>query len=605
MAHTRNTFAYAAPLLIAAPLFIAATLAPAEARAQQLRFTKTAAGRVVATGNTLGLAKAADNGPGTNDSIGTFISLDPLSVDDTPAPLGALWPAGTTSSWSENGSAANLAVPADAEVLHAELIWGGSYAYFTDVSGDIDDPITLAVMGDSVSVTPLAGTALTISEDAGAFFANYYMRSADVTSFVQQHKSSTYSVSGVPATEDTAIQSLSAAGWTLIVAYRDGSERIRNLSIFVGGSFVNEDDVQDYTVSGFCAPPFGDVEGNIVVSTIEGDANLTGDELLIAESTASQFVNLSGPNNRIDNFFGSQINGADGLLDTSGTFGNANHDANNGTNVSGARQGWDITTVEVTSLDSQLFNNQTEAVIRTSTQGDSYVPVAVALEIDVKAPDFGDSTTTANTDLVQVADTFIVTATITNTGEAQATGLAFVLALDPALTLDSYTTDGSTGDIDGQPVTATGLGQGIEAGDLGVNETREVQLEVSVTGAPQNSTAFIFAPTWEHTFVTCDGDPPIDESFTPPSVTVPFQGENPQGAGGAGGAGVGGAMNGAGGSTNNGAGGAGANNGSGDDPVEEGSCGCTTVGHDPAGTLSVSAFMFAGLLLTRRRRRNR
>lgn len=600
MAHTRTSFAYAAPLVLAA------VLAPTNAEAQtQLRFTKTAAGRIVATGNTLGLAKATDNGPGTNDSIGTFISLDPLSVDDTPAPLGAMWPAGTTSSWSENGSAANLAIPPDATVLHAELIWGGSHYYATDLRGDIDDPVTLAVTGASISVTPIPGTALTIEEDAGAFFANYYMRSADVTAFVQQHKSSTYSVSGVPATEDTSIQSLNAAGWTLIVAYRDGSEKIRNLSIFVGGSFVNEDDVQDYTVSGFCAPPFGDVEGNIVVSTIEGDANLTGDELLIAESTAGVFENLSGPNNPIDNFFGSQINGQDGMLDTSGSFGNANHDAVNGTNVSGARQGWDLTTVEVSSLDNQLANNQTEAVIRTSTAGDSYVPVAVALEIDVKAPDFGDSTTTANTDLVQVADTFIVTATITNTGEAQATGLAFVLALDPALTLDSYTTDGSAGDIDGQPVTASGLGQGVEAGDLGVGETREVELEVTVTGAPMSSAAFVFAPTWEHTFVTCDGDPAIDESFTPPSVTVPFQGENPQGSGGMGGngAGAGGSDNGAGGSTDNGAGGGGANDGgAGDDPVEEGSCGCTTIGHDPAGTLSVTAFMFAGLLFARRRR---
>ena len=46
------------------------------ATAQQLRFTTTAPGGVVATGNTLGLSKDTNlNGPGTRDSIGTFLTL--------------------------------------------------------------------------------------------------------------------------------------------------------------------------------------------------------------------------------------------------------------------------------------------------------------------------------------------------------------------------------------------------------------------------------------------------------------------------------------------------------------------------------------------------
>ena len=51
-----------------------------------LRFETTQPGNVIATGNTLGLSKQAGlNGPGTQDAIGTFITLDTASVDDTPA----------------------------------------------------------------------------------------------------------------------------------------------------------------------------------------------------------------------------------------------------------------------------------------------------------------------------------------------------------------------------------------------------------------------------------------------------------------------------------------------------------------------------------------
>ena len=60
-----------------------------DAGAQQLRYSTTQPGGIVATGNTLGLAKGFnENGPGLQDSIGTFISLDPSSVDDNPLNAG-------------------------------------------------------------------------------------------------------------------------------------------------------------------------------------------------------------------------------------------------------------------------------------------------------------------------------------------------------------------------------------------------------------------------------------------------------------------------------------------------------------------------------------
>ena len=272
-----------------------AVLAPAAAQAQVLRFSTTAAGKIISTGNTLGLSKALnENGPGTKDSIGTFIALG-NSVDDIPFnPLNS-WPVGTTYDWTKNGSTAVLALPAEGTVLYAELIWGGSDKYSEDVTALLGTPVTLTAGNASITVPPDAATALTIAQTAMAGFAvNYYMRSADVTGFVKAAGGAVYSVSGVPATQTTTINSLNAAGWTLTVVVRDSAEPVRNLSVFVGGSFVDENSQQDYSINGFCTPPAGVVNGKVSVSTIEGDASLTGDQLLIAPTGNGPFVQLSG-----------------------------------------------------------------------------------------------------------------------------------------------------------------------------------------------------------------------------------------------------------------------------------------------------------------------
>ncbi len=209
-----------------------------------------------------------------------------------------------------------------------------------NVTALLNTPVTLKAGNATMAVTPDAATALNIAQTAMTGFAvNYYVRSANVTAFVKAAGGGTFSVSGVPATQTTTINSLNAAGWTLTVVVRDSAEPVRNLSVFVGGSFVDEKSQQDYSINGFCTPTSGAVNGTVSISAIEGDANLTGDQLLIAPTTAGPFKNLSGPNNPKDNFFCSQLNGPTGALDKQGSFGNANHNAITGVNVSGGRQG--------------------------------------------------------------------------------------------------------------------------------------------------------------------------------------------------------------------------------------------------------------------------
>lgn len=572
------------------------------ASAQQLRYSTTTSGGIKSTGNTLGLSKAfEENGPGTEDSIGTFISLDPTSIDDDPLNLSNPYPLSTTFDWTQNGSEGGpLNFTVDDDILYAELVWAGGYDYGNeDVSAFLDDPVTLSVGGNTLQVTPDPTTAITIAETATTNFpVNYYIRSADVTAFVQANRGGTYAVSGVPATQTDLIDSLNAAGWTLIVAYRGEGEPIRNLSVFVGGSFVDQDSTQDYTVSGFCAPPFGPVEGTAIVTTLEGDADLAGDSLAIARTSNDSFEALFGPNNPLQNFFGSQINGRDGNLNTSGSFGTMNHDPFNETMVVGGRQGWDITTVALSSMDGHLENNQTSAVLRTETSGDSYVPSAVALAIDVKAPEFEDSSTVAMPTMVEMGDTITVTATLKNTGEAAANNLLFVLPLEAGLKLINYETDGMPGDADGNAVTAMDLTSGVETGTLDINMSTTIELTVEVIGPPAVGDNFAFRPAWEHNFVTCDGDPPIPESVSPDPALVAYD-EDTGGMGG-GGPASSSSSAGVGGGATTGAGGSGVEP---EQIEEDGGCGCSTPGQEPSNgwpaLLGLVAAAFAGL---RRRR---
>jgi MYXO-CTERM domain-containing protein len=600
-----------APLLLA---IVTATALPRAAEAQSLRFTATAPGGIVGTGNTLGLSKGNnENGPGDKDSIGTFISLG-NSIDEPPTNAGNPWPMGTTADWMQNGSTAILDLP-EAEVLYAELVWGGSFQYGNeDVLAALGSSVALTANGTSAMIAPSTTTALTISKMASSGFAvRYYMRSADVTSFVKQAGKGMYSVAGVPGTQTTNTNSLNAAGWTLVVAYRDEGAAIRNLSIFVGGSFVDENTTQDYTISGFCAPPAGVVTGEIVVSTIEGDTNFTGDILQIAPTSAGPFVGLSGPNNPADNFFCSQINDGAGNLDTRGTFGMVNHNPVTGVNTKGGRQGWDVTTVGVSSANGQLKNGQTSAVIRTSTTDDSYMPVLAAFSIDVNAPDFkgAASSSIEAPMIVAQGDTFTVKAVLANNGDVAAQNVAFTLPLETSLDVAGFAIDGAMGDVNGNPVDVAKLGAGVQVGNLASGQSKTVTVDLKVLGAPKAGSYFLKAK-WDYGFEVCAGKPLVTESYSQAAI-VEFAGGGSSsssgagggsaGNGGAGGNGTGG-NGGSGGLAGSGGAGEGGNTGgNGTTPGDTGSCACDVAGAQHDASPILPALGLVALYASRRNRR--
>ncbi|MEJ7734560.1 MAG: hypothetical protein WKG00_35860 [Polyangiaceae bacterium] len=208
----------------------------------------------------------------------------------------------------------------------------------------------------------------------------------------------------------------------------------------------------------------------------------------------------------------------------------------NGVNVSGGRQGWDVTTVPLSSLDGQLSNGQTSAVVRTITFGDSYVPILAGLAIDVNAPDFTASAAalTPSKSPVTDGDAFTVDVALENLGDVTAEGLSFALTVPGGLALTAYTTDGAPGDIGGNPVDAAALAAGAAAGSLAAGQTRNVQLAFEVA-APPTGLGYLLSGTWSYSYQVCTGDSPLPESFTQVK-NVAYQAP-PMGSGGAGGEG--------------------------------------------------------------------
>lgn len=407
------------------------------------RFTDVKKGGITFTGNTLGLSKAADRlAPGTEGSIGAFTSLDEdLQVGS--------FPMGTTSDYTENGSEADLTLPSGSAVLYAELIWGGLFrSSANDISALTDGSITFTTPQGLSAVAPDPATAQSFTIPASGITLGFYVRTADVTALVRAAGGGAYAVQGVPAlieASDNRTADTNHAGWTLAVVYENQSLPLRSLTVWSGGTAVSpEEGSATVTVADFLTPDTLPVTGKIFVSAQEGDAALTGDRMLFGHDRSS-LSPLSGVNNPQNNFFASQINGDDGALVTSGTFGSRNADAAAGANTPACRQGWDITAVDVSD---KLAAGQSEALIRFTSDGDLYVPNALGLQIDSKGADIR-ITKTADRAFAETGEEITYTVTLENGGDTDALNVTLsdglpdgVIPVDGSVTVDGAPYEG-------------------------------------------------------------------------------------------------------------------------------------------------------------------
>lgn len=410
-----------------------------------------------------------------------------------------------------NGSSAQLVLPAGSTVLYAELIWGGSYINGTvNLTTAINNAVTFVTPTSAAAVSPDSATSNELDLGGGV---RAYVRSADVTAIVQAGGAGTYTTGQVVGTININNDPTgNHAGWTLGVIYQNPALPFRNMSLRAGAVLIqaNSSPVTT-TLTGFSTPVSGALGGRALFSGQEGDANRNGDQALFGPTTAN-LIALSGPNNFANNFLASQINNDAGTIDTTGTFGTRNQiNGAPGSNISGGRQGWDITNVDVSS---RLANNQTTAVLRMTTSGDAYVLNANALQININAPLVSVSKS-ANTAGTLVGDTIRYTVTTTNTGTAS----AMAAILSDVLPAGSVFVPGSV-TVNGVARPTADIVSGVSLGSIASGASITVAYSAQVASMPTGQQLLNVA-NLSFSFQSVAGGPITNAVIPSNGVTLP------------------------------------------------------------------------------------
>lgn len=465
------------------------------------------------TGNTQGLSKATNqNNPGTRGSNGAFITLNNLSQVNN-------YPAGTTLVIANNSSSAVLDLPAGSTILYAELIWGGSYDNNSTptVNGALNASVTLkGPDGITHTVAPNPATKQSASNQTDRGF---YVCTQNVTSILQAQTTpqGTYTAGAIPGTIDANNNDQNTAGWTLAVAYSNPNMKTSQLSLYVGCILTQKGVTGPIVqVTGFTAPLTGSISARLFASAISGDAQLVGDQLKVG-ITSPPTTNLSGTNNPVNNFFASQINTllplttdvatgklvatGSSLLDTRGTFGTRNANAASGNNISGGRQGWDITSVDTSSIVTPGLNS---IYLQGTTTNDTYVISSLGVQLQTDAPIL-QATKSANVTSAAIGQTITYSFSVTNSGGNQASNLALVDVLPTGLSFvnGSFVLNGvSQPGVTYTQLSTTGVPIGNPSPNLPIGNTTTFSFQaqvVSTSPDPQPSSYTNFG-TINYTF---------------------------------------------------------------------------------------------------------
>lgn len=486
------------------------------------RFTTIENGGITYTGNALGLSKEVNlNQPGTSDSIGAFITTDVTqqvgAYPNSSTPL-----AGTTLTWQNNSSSAILDLPTGSSILYAELIWSGSYGFQGQIPfpGNPFIPDVTAVTFTTpqladFQISPDPATSQ-IAMTPGFPAAGNYVRSQNVTSIIQGAGAGTYVVSGVPGTVGALDNTHNVAGWVLAVVYANPNMLTSDMTIFVGCEQASSAG-PPAEASGFCAPPSGIKNARLFASATEGDYAKTGDQLLFGPtSTLTPADAVSGSNNPLNNFFCSQINTVlpltidpptgkliavgSSTLDTRGSYGDKNFPVSGVFPNNFGRQGFDITSVDVTS---KISYNQTAAFALGTTTGDDYTISSLGIQITIGSPILQSTKKVNSQDSIFAAlgDVVDYTFTINNMGTADAFSCLFkdLLQVGETFVPGSFKFNGVT---QADPNLTTGF----PMGTIGMGDTVTVEFQAQINAYPASQPNYTNKSMVTYAFQPCLGN---------------------------------------------------------------------------------------------------
>jgi hypothetical protein len=204
-----------------------------------------------------------------------------------------------SESGTQNSASATLAVPADATVLVAYLVWSANHGPADDFTGATNST-SLRPPGQTEYIPVTADEVDTWTDPGGR---TYYQARADITDLVRQYGAGAWALADIAVTDGyTDTDRSYFAGFALTAVYEQASLPESSVAIYGGVDPVTKDDDAEYV---FTTDAQTDVDLSLIAW--EGDKGLAGDTLTLdgaamtPETTTSDGeISTGDPNNAFD-----------------------------------------------------------------------------------------------------------------------------------------------------------------------------------------------------------------------------------------------------------------------------------------------------------------
>ncbi|MCG8733691.1 T9SS type B sorting domain-containing protein [Tenacibaculum finnmarkense] len=275
------------------------------------------------------------------------------------------------STFSSSTSTLNL--PNCSRVAYAGLYWAGVYPseFWGNATPRSNDY-------DKIKFKYPSSTAYkNITADEIIYNVNEpYICFKDITTEVQAeaNPNGVYTAANIRAIRGLANGLGGASGWVMIVVYENDNESSKKFSVFDGFAAVSNGNSQEVKFTGFKTIPKGPVNVELIMATLEGDSNITGDDYQI-KNAADNYVNVFNTISPQDNFFNGSISVFDTYLA--------------GRNPASTNTlGFDVDHIKINNTGNSIIgNNETEAEVKFTSIGDVYWPFLNAISVEVVKPE--------------------------------------------------------------------------------------------------------------------------------------------------------------------------------------------------------------------------
>ena len=288
------------------------------------------------------------------------------------------------TTFSSSAATLKLDTSSAKKIIYAGLYWAASYKYevgirdkkwnylATDEARGVVNEIKFKLPGSSAYLD-LKGEVLYDGLNQKNFKESApYAVYADVTKYIQalSNPNGDYIVANIKATQGI-ISGGVAGGWTLFIVYEDATETEKFITSFDGFVGITTRPIE-ILYNGFMTLPEGKVNAKLACAALEGDYNLTGDQLEIKSGESLKYSLLSHPLKPADNFFNSTIVVNEDFY----TLRNPN---------SLNTLGYDTCLLTIENIDNAVIQNNTNKVsLKLKSSGDRYSMFFNAFNVEVR-----------------------------------------------------------------------------------------------------------------------------------------------------------------------------------------------------------------------------